>query len=111
VEPGRGAGNRAPSAKRRGEAEQKRAPPRAKKTRQLIKDPGFAERPRIPRSISGSDDENFSTNLVHQVVAAQSPDYSAPDEQVAAMAFCAIDGTLPRLSCTGRSSRPRACLL
>lgn len=72
------------SAKRRGDAEQERAPPRAKKTPELIKDPGFAERPHIPRSISGSDDENFSTNLVLQVVAAQSPDYSAPDEQVSA---------------------------
>jgi hypothetical protein len=50
----------------------------------LIKDPGLGERPHIPRSISGSDDENFSTNLVLQVAAAQSPDYSAPDEQVAA---------------------------
>lgn len=72
------------SAKRRGEAKQKGAPPRAKKTRELIEDPGFGERPHIPRSITGSDDEDFSTNLVSQVVAAQSPDYSASDEQLGA---------------------------
>jgi len=72
------------SATRRGEAEQKGAPPRAKKTRELIKDPGFGERPHIPRSITGSDDKNFFRNLVHQVVAAQSPDYSASDEQLGA---------------------------
>ena len=71
-------------AKRRGEDEQKRAPPRAKKTRQLIEDPGFAEPAHIPRSITGSDDANFSRTLVHQVVAAQSPDYSASDEQIGA---------------------------
>jgi hypothetical protein len=50
----------------------------------LIEDPGFAERPHIARSFTGSDDQNFSRNLVHQVVAAQSPDYSASDEQFGA---------------------------
>jgi hypothetical protein len=72
------------SAKRRGEAEQKGAPPRAKKTPVLIKDPGFGKRPHIPRSVTGSDDEDLSTKLVYQVLAAQSPDYSASDEQVGA---------------------------
>lgn len=73
------------SAKRRGEAEQKGAPPRAKKTRDLIEDPGFAERPRIARSISGCEDEDFSRNLIHQVVAAQSPDYCVSDQQLNAV--------------------------
>jgi len=72
------------SAKRRGEAKQKGAPARDKKTRQLIEDPGFAERPQIARSLTGSDDQNFSRNLVHQAVAAQCPDYSASDQQVGA---------------------------
>jgi hypothetical protein len=50
----------------------------------LIEDPGFGERPRIPRSISGSED--FSRNLIHQVVAApQSPDYSGSDQQLNAV--------------------------
>jgi hypothetical protein len=79
----RGAASRS-TAKRRLKAEQERAPARAKKSRELIKDPGFGERPHIPRSITGSDDENFSRNLVHQVVVAQSPDYSASDEQLGA---------------------------
>jgi hypothetical protein len=35
------------SSATRGEAEQKGAPPRAKKTRELIKDPGFGERPHL----------------------------------------------------------------
>jgi hypothetical protein len=73
------------TAKRRGEAEQKGAPPGAKKTRDLIKDPGFGEQPRIARSISGSEDEDFSRNLIHQVVAAQSPDYSVSDQQLNAV--------------------------
>jgi hypothetical protein len=73
------------TAKRRGEAEQKGAAPGAKKTRDLIKDPGLGEQPRIPRSISGSEDEDFSRNLIHQVVAAQSPDYSASDQQLNAV--------------------------
>jgi hypothetical protein len=72
------------SAKRRGEAKQKGAPARDKKTRELIEDPGFAERPHIARSLTGSDDQNFSRNLVHQAVAAQCPDYSASDQQVGA---------------------------
>jgi hypothetical protein len=73
------------SARRRGEAEQKGAPAaRGKKTRELIEDSGFAERPHIARSFTGSDDQNFSRNLVHQAVFAQCPDYSASDEQVGA---------------------------
>jgi len=72
------------SAKRRGETKPKGAPPRAKKTPELIKDPGFRERPHIPRSITGSGDEDFSTQLVHQVLAAQSPDYSNSDQRVGA---------------------------
>ena len=72
------------SAKRRGETKQKGAPVRGKKTGELIEDPGFAERPHIARSFTGSDDQNFSRNLVHQAVAAQCPDYSASDEQVGA---------------------------
>ena len=83
------------SAKRRGEAEQKRGPPRAKKTRQLIEDPGFAEPPHIPRSITGSDDKDFSTNLVHQVVVAQSPDCLASDDQIGAT-LAAMAAVQPR---------------
>jgi len=51
----------------------------------LIEDPGFAEQPRIARSISGSEDEDFSRNLIHQVVAAQSPDYCVSDQQLNAV--------------------------
>jgi hypothetical protein len=49
------------SAKRRGEAKQKGAPVRGKKTGELTEDPGFAEQPHIARSFTGSDDQNFSS--------------------------------------------------
>jgi len=50
----------------------------------MIEDPGFAQRPHIARSFTGSEDQNFSRNLIHQAVLAQCPDYSASDEQIGA---------------------------
>ena len=79
----RGAASRS-TAKRHVKAEQEKAPAPAKETCQLIEDPGVGDRPRIARSITGSDDANFSRKLVHQVVLAQFPDYSASEEQVGA---------------------------
>jgi len=81
-------------AKRRSEAEEG-APPRAKKTRQGVKNPRSRERPHIPRSITGSDDPDFSSILLHQVVGAQCPNYSATDEQVNAL-LAAMAGMKPR---------------
>ena len=82
-------------AKRRIEAEQEGALPRAKKTCQMIENPRSRERPHISRSVTGSDDADFSTILIHQVVAAQSPDYSVSDEQLNAL-LAAMAGMKPQ---------------
>jgi len=82
-------------AKRRSEAEQEGAPPRAKKIRQGVKNPRSRERPHIPRSITGSDDPDFSRILLHQIVGAQCPNYSASDEQVNAL-LAAMSGMKPQ---------------
>lgn len=61
----------------------------------MIENPRSTERPRISRSITGSDDEDFSRILFHQVVAAQCPDYSVSDQQLKAL-LAAMAGMKPQ---------------
>jgi hypothetical protein len=82
-------------AKRRAEPRQEGAPPKAKKTRQMIENPRSRKRPHISRSVTGSDDADFSTILIHQVVGARCPDYSVSDEQLKAL-LAAMAGMEPR---------------
>ena len=69
--------------------------PKAKKTRQRIKNPRSRERPHISRSVTGSDDADFSTILIHQVVAAWCPDFAVSDEQLKAL-LAAMAGMKPQ---------------
>ena len=81
-------------AKRRSDAEQEEAPPGAKKTRESVENPRSRTRPHLPRSISGSDDPDFSWILFNQIICAQS-NYPVSDEQVNAL-WAAMAGMKPQ---------------
>src|SRR5262249_2186127 len=88
-----GAGSR---TKRRAGAERKRASSPAKQTRDIIDISRSEEERAALRSFSGSDDHNFTINLLGQVVAAHWQGNSSSDERQMDATLAAMRDLKPR---------------
>jgi hypothetical protein len=82
--------------KRRAGAERKQASSPAKQTRDIIDISRSEEERAVFRSVSGSDNDNFTLNLVSQVVAAQWRENASSDERQTDATLAAMSDLKPR---------------
>ena len=82
--------------KRRARAKRKGAPSAAEQTREIIDISRSEEQRAALRSISGSDDHNFTINLLGQVVAAHWQGNSSSDERQMDATLAAMRDLKPR---------------